>query len=179
MPRRILSFGYGLIISISASVCIWAGTQMTLPFLEFKDDSGTQLQAYGGVTATHLLLFIIAALLLGNIFIFTKNSVRTKESTSISRFSRFYSTVVEILSACLLAFAVISILFAFPAMMLYWMFNPDVPKRAIEIAVIFLSIGISIVFYFRNKHKLLSPADKITFFSGVLIGPITLIHFLL
>jgi hypothetical protein len=85
----------------------------------------------------------------------------------------------ETIQAILSLVAVLLFLWALPALILYWMINPDNLKKAIRIGVFLSSSSLSLVFYLSNKKRFRSPADIVSFFSGACLGPVAIIEILL
>ena len=71
------------------------------------------------------------------------------------------------------------IVWAIPTSLVYWIVSPQYPKKAVQLGVFFMSSGIAILYYLKNPKKFPSVADKVTFFSGVCIGPISVIEILM
>ena len=78
-----------------------------------------------------------------------------------------------------LVFGVLMIVWAIPAWIIYSVLQPEYPKRALKISVFLLTTGSGILYYIHNKEKLPSIADKITYFSGVTLGPVGVIEIIL
>ncbi len=73
---------------------------------------------------------------------------------------------------------VMVIVFTFPAIIIYWVLKPEDIKKAIEITVLLISISAGLIYYFKNKEKFPKPSDKITFFTGVFLGPVGIVKIL-
>ena len=52
-------------------------------------------------------------------------------------------------------------------------------KKALEITVLLLSIGISILYFIYHKEKFPAVADKVTFFAGIIATRIIIIQVLM
>jgi hypothetical protein len=85
----------------------------------------------------------------------------------------------ETIQAVLSLVAILLFLWALPALILYWMINPNNLKKAIRIGVFLSSASLSLVFYLSNKKMFKSPADIVSFFSGACLGPVAVIEILL
>ena len=78
----------------------------------------------------------------------------------------------------ILLVGVLCIVWTFPSLVIYWIIAPHNYKRAIEIAVFFSSTGSAFLYYYKNSVKFPSVADKVTFFSGVCLGPVAAVQIL-
>jgi hypothetical protein len=76
-----------------------------------------------------------------------------------------YAAVIGALSGT------IFLLVAVPALILYWAVHPALPETALNVCVYVMSAGISIFYYLSNRDQFTSPADRILYFSGILLGP--------
>lgn len=88
-------------------------------------------------------------------------------------FSRFLRHPLFLLFFLLLA------VWTFPAIFLYWFFEPENLKKGIQVTSLLLGILFSVSYYFFNSDDFKSTADKVSFFSGVILGPPTAFEFLL
>ena len=86
---------------------------------------------------------------------------------------------IEMIESLLLLLGALCILIGFPAIIIYWLTNPQSYKKAIQIGVLLISIGLSIMIYFRYQEKITTITEKISFFSSVCLGPPTIIEFIL
>lgn len=68
---------------------------------------------------------------------------------------------------------------AIPSCVIYLATNPQHPKKALQTAIFFVSMGIALIYFLKNKETFPSVADKVTYFTGAAIVPITVIEFLL
>ncbi|RNC84581.1 MAG: hypothetical protein ED557_06270 [Balneola sp.] len=89
-----------------------------------------------------------------------------------------FNAILQYLDHLLLAFGSILIIFVVPALLIIGGLYPENPTRAINFATIFLSFGIACVYYFFNKEKFKTLADKLTFFSVTGLLPVSVINFL-
>ena len=76
-------------------------------------------------------------------------------------------------------FGVMCAVWALPALIIYWTLNPDYPKRAIKIFALLIGIASSLLYFLANRDKFPSVADKVTFFTGVILGPIGALEIIL
>ena len=68
--------------------------------------------------------------------------------------------------------ALLFVFLAVPALIIYLAIHPNPPGTSLKIGAFFLSTGIGILYYFFNKDKFPSLADKVMFFTGILLGPV-------
>ena len=71
------------------------------------------------------------------------------------------------------------ICFSIPCFIIYFFILLFPLRQSMQIAVFLLSTGISIIYFMANKDKFPSLPDKVTFFSGVCVGPIAIVDILL
>jgi hypothetical protein len=74
---------------------------------------------------------------------------------------------------------VLLFLWAFPALIIYWIINPQNVKRAIKIGVFLSSSGLAVIYYLSNRKVFRSPADTVSFFSGACFGPVAIVEILM
>lgn len=74
---------------------------------------------------------------------------------------------------------VMATVWSVPALVLFSLFWPGDFRRPVSLAVFLISIGLGIFLYRRWRDQLVTPADKITFFTGVLLGPVGVVRILL
>ena len=67
------------------------------------------------------------------------------------------------------------IVWAVPSALLFWSLNPESLPIGLKLACFLLSIGVAIVYYHVNPGAITSVADKVSFFSGVSLGPVTVL----
>ena len=80
-----------------------------------------------------------------------------------------YAAVLGALSATLF------LLLAVPAIILYWVAHPEQPETSLNACVYFMSAGISTFYYLSNRDQFASPAERILYFAGILLGPLGII----
>lgn len=86
----------------------------------------------------------------------------------------------NILAPLVLTFGILSILSAIPAFLFVILsVDPLSQKKLLRIYVFFASVVCSSVYYYLNTHRFHSLADKITFFSGVGLGPVAVVQIFL
>ena len=68
---------------------------------------------------------------------------------------------------------------AFPALFVYWISSPGAYKKAVKVSVFLISAGSSIIFYLLNRKKFSNIFEVIGFFTGVCLGPATVVDILL
>jgi hypothetical protein len=76
-------------------------------------------------------------------------------------------------------FGIMCVIWAFPSLIIYWYLNPEFPERAIKIFALLISVGFSILYFAANREKFPRIADRITFFTGVGLGPVAVLEILL
>jgi hypothetical protein len=59
-----------------------------------------------------------------------------------------------------------------PALIIYWHFNPEYPERAVKIFTLLIGIAFSTLYFLNNREKFPTIADKVTFFTGVILAPV-------
>ena len=67
---------------------------------------------------------------------------------------------------------------AIPSCEIYLAVNPQYPKKALQTAIFFFSMGAALIYFWRNKEEFPSVTDKVAYFTGAAIVPITVIEFL-
>ncbi|MFC1896740.1 hypothetical protein ACFL0Q_08820, partial [Thermodesulfobacteriota bacterium] len=70
-------------------------------------------------------------------------------------------------------------LWALPALIIYWYFHPEYPKRAVKIFALLIGIAFSSLYYLANQEKVPSIADKVTFFPGVILETVGVLELIL
>jgi hypothetical protein len=70
------------------------------------------------------------------------------------------------------------VLWAAPAFILFWALHPDQPVLSLKIVVYIMSAGMCTLYYFANKDQFLSATDTISYFTGVVVGPMGIIKIL-
>ena len=65
----------------------------------------------------------------------------------------------------------LSITCAIPAFLIYIFLPTHSHLRAIKIGVFLLSVGVAIVYFLYNKHKITSIPGRVGYFVGVCLGP--------
>lgn len=68
---------------------------------------------------------------------------------------------------------------AVPALVILWFVKPAYPKRAIQVAVLLLSMGVGIAYYFLNRNKFVTVADRVSYFAGVFLTPVAIVEIIL
>jgi hypothetical protein len=84
----------------------------------------------------------------------------------------------ETIQLILSLIAILLFLWAFPAFVIYWFFNPKNIKKAVQIGVFLTSSALAMGFYLSNKRVFKSPADIVSYFSGACLGPPAVIEIL-
>ena len=79
----------------------------------------------------------------------------------------------------LLLFAVLCISFSGPTLLLYWLLRPEYHKKAIQTSTFLLSLGAALLYLRARPEKLPTVADKVTFLTGVCLGPPTALEFMI
>jgi hypothetical protein len=108
-----------------------------------------------------LLLLLISRL---SYFKYVKHAI-TKEIT-------YTPKSTGCLDDLLLLGGILLIIWTFPALILFWIIKPTGLRSSIKISIFFISAFIGTIYYFRNQRKFPTVADKVTYFSGVLLGPV-------
>ena len=86
------------------------------------------------------------------------------------------SAMESFIEALPVLIGILCALWALPAFIIYWMVAPGNFKKAIQIFVFLASASVGLLYYLTNRDKLPTLADKVTFFSGVCLGPITVVE---
>ncbi len=73
----------------------------------------------------------------------------------------------------------IAIIWFFPILAIYWIFNPGNMKQVIQVASFVIAIISATLFHLYNDTALKSTADRVGFYSGICLGPPTALDFLL
>jgi hypothetical protein len=146
----IRSLTAGIAVGISVTVLLVPGTLQMLRWFQ-------------GEATTEQLLRIAAVL---GLFLFCVWAIRAPK-------------MYEGLGPVVLLSGVLLVVWAIPALVIYWFLNPATPKRAIQIAALFLSTGVAILYYLKNMEKFPHPDQKVTFFVGVSLTPPTVLEWLL
>lgn len=71
------------------------------------------------------------------------------------------------------------IVWAIPAFVLYITLNAGMYKKGIQVSVFILSTGIGIGYYIANRQLFPTATDKVTYFTGVCLGPATAVSLIL
>lgn len=71
---------------------------------------------------------------------------------------------------------IILFLSTIPALIIYWIVKPENLKWTIKIGVFFSSTSLAVIYYLCNRKAFKSPADKVSFFSGVCLGPSAIVQ---
>lgn len=82
------------------------------------------------------------------------------------------------LDALLLLIASFLIVWALPALLIYWSLDPRQYRHAIKIGTFLLSCGIGIAYYRSHRQAFHSTADRVTYFTGVCLGPAAAVEIL-
>ena len=80
------------------------------------------------------------------------------------------------------AILLISVLFitlSLPVFIILWIARPEYPRKAIEISVLFLSNGLTIIYFLQNKWEFPKLKDRIAYFTGTTLFTVTLLRVLL
>ncbi|GBD97179.1 MAG TPA: hypothetical protein ENG83_02235 [Nitrospirae bacterium] len=85
---------------------------------------------------------------------------------------RFFRPLNPYIGALGTILALLFVFLAVPALIIYLAIHPNPPGTSLKIGAFFLSTGIGILYYFFNKDKFPSLADKVMFFTGILLGPV-------
>ena len=73
-------------------------------------------------------------------------------------------------------FGMMCAVWAVPALIINWHLNPETPKRAIKIFALLIGIAVALLYFLANREKFPSVADKVTFFTGVILGPVGIVE---
>lgn len=84
---------------------------------------------------------------------------------------RFIRPINPYIGALGTILALLLVFLAVPALIIYLASHPDPPAKSLKIGAFLISTGIGISYYFFNKDKFPSFADKVMFFTGILLGP--------
>ena len=76
-------------------------------------------------------------------------------------------------------FGLMCAFWALPALVIYWHLNPQYPKNAIKIFALLIGIAFSTLYFLANREKFPSIADKVTFLTGVILGPVGVLEIVL
>lgn len=76
----------------------------------------------------------------------------------------------------LLFSGILCVVWAIPALIIFWLITPENHKKATQVGIFFICIGFSILYYWRHPEKFPTIADKVSFFTGVGLGPVTVIQ---
>jgi energy-coupling factor transporter transmembrane protein EcfT len=79
----------------------------------------------------------------------------------------------------LLLLGILCISFSGPALLLYWVLRPEYHKKAIQTSVFLLGLGAALLYLRARPEKLPTMADKVTFLTGVCLGPPTALEFMI
>ena len=88
---------------------------------------------------------------------------------SLLRFVRPLNPYIGALGTIL---ALLFVFLAVPALIIYLAIHPASPGASLKTGAFFMSAGTGILYYFFNKDKFPSVADKVMFFMGILLGPV-------
>ncbi|MDO5968936.1 hypothetical protein Q4Q35_03875 [Flavivirga aquimarina] len=75
-------------------------------------------------------------------------------------------------SGCTWLIIIFCIIWIVPAIMIYWILNPENVNKAIRISVFIVSLSCSVIYFLLNREKFKSPGDIVGYFSGATIGPV-------
>ena len=84
---------------------------------------------------------------------------------------------VTTLKALAILSSTLLMVWALPACFILYALDPASYPRAIRISVFLMSIGSAIAFYIAHPSQFPTMADKVTFFTGVGLGPATVVSF--
>jgi len=73
-------------------------------------------------------------------------------------------------------FAVFSVQWLTPALIIFWIYDPPYPKALIMLFVWIFSLGTAGVYYFGNDEKYRSIIYKLIFFSGAFLGTAAVVY---
>ena len=111
-------------------------------------------------TASVNKISYVEALELESLFSKGSNSAPPDDTTEVSLFS-----LLLVLTVVLLVTLSIPIIF-------YSFLHPGMYKKAIQIVTFIISVISAAIFYSKNRQQFPKIVDKVTFFSGVCLGPL-------
>ena len=142
-------------------------------YLKFDFDKSLQLLLVFVLTISGIFILLILFMSLVAFYYISYKTIKT----CFARLKRISRS--DLLGKFLPVLGYFQIVCAIPSCIIYLAVNPQHPKKALQTAVFFLSMGIALIYFLKNKEKFSSVADKVAYFTGAAIGPITVIELLL
>lgn len=153
MKKQIKQFGLGFLVSIGACLLVYVGIWLNVRFWPWIG------HALVGLSTLSMSIHLI---IVWRVFERDKKEGRNVLDC-FSILSPFAGVGV--------IFAMMCAVWAIPALIIYRSLNPETPKKAIIIFSVLIGTTSSILYFLANREKFPSIADKITFFTGVILGP--------
>ncbi|MBZ5498376.1 MAG: hypothetical protein LAP85_18405 [Acidobacteriia bacterium] len=92
---------------------------------------------------------------------------------------RAFKSSSGFLQALAMTLAALMCLCSIPAFFIYLALSPEHYAKAIRISVLLVSTGIGTFYYLTRRERFPTVADKVTFFTGVVLGPVGVTEILL
>lgn len=108
-----------------------------------------------------------------------KSEVNEEQSSKTQRQLNSWWLDPQLFQLLVTLFAVMCVCWSFPALIIYWFLNPNSPKGAIQVFAVIICAGGSIIHYYKIKRALPTLGDRITYFTSAILGPATVIQFIL
>jgi hypothetical protein len=64
------------------------------------------------------------------------------------------------------------LILSLPALIIYWAVDPAQYETALKTGVFIMSTFIGILYFFSSRDVIISPINRIMFFTGILLGPV-------